>query len=91
ETGCYLFFTAQHVAAKDPFVHYSSPRIRREGKPEVEDITNQFNRLFLSLIAARNQTTKGLHQKLLVAQEKEAQVKKDLADAREAEQNAIIA
>ncbi|KAJ7029207.1 hypothetical protein C8F04DRAFT_1265087 [Mycena alexandri] len=90
ETGCWLYFTAQHTSAREPFLHFASPRIRREAKAEVEDITNRFNRLFLSLIAARNQETKELHKKLLAAMEKGAQVEKDLADARDAERTAII-
>ncbi|KAJ7617487.1 hypothetical protein DFH06DRAFT_945293, partial [Mycena polygramma] len=90
ETGCWLYFASQHVSARDPFLHYASPRIRREGRAEVQDITNQFNGLFLSLIAARNQDSKELHKKLQIAAAKEAVVEKELVAAREAERRAII-
>ncbi|KAJ7753388.1 hypothetical protein DFH07DRAFT_774138 [Mycena maculata] len=86
ETGCWLFFTAQHMFAKEPFLHYASPRIRKEGRKEVEEITNNFNRLFLTLIAARNHESKEMHRKLLAAEEKEADAQKELQAAREGEQ-----
>ncbi|KAF8871837.1 hypothetical protein BD779DRAFT_1453439, partial [Infundibulicybe gibba] len=52
ETGCWLFFTAQHLTARAPFIHYSSPRILREGEEDIESIINQFNEIFAKLTAA---------------------------------------
>ncbi|KAJ6536761.1 hypothetical protein DFH09DRAFT_931165, partial [Mycena vulgaris] len=90
ETGCWLFFSAQHMFAKVPFLHYASPRIRKEGRKEVEEITNHFNRLFLSLIAARNQDSKEMHKKLLDAQAKEASAQRQLEEARAVQEETAI-
>ncbi|KAJ7075682.1 hypothetical protein B0H15DRAFT_756312, partial [Mycena belliarum] len=46
ETSCYLFIAAHHMHATEPFIHYSSPRILRDGKTEIQEITNSFNQLF---------------------------------------------
>ncbi|KAJ7129701.1 hypothetical protein C8R44DRAFT_85706 [Mycena epipterygia] len=89
ETGCWLFFTAQHRSAKDPFLHYASRRIRNDAKKEVEGITNDFNSLFLNLIAARHQDSKEMHKKLLDAQAKEASTQKQLEEVRVGQEQAV--
>ncbi|KAJ7220111.1 hypothetical protein GGX14DRAFT_306147, partial [Mycena pura] len=53
ETGCWLQFSAQHMFANVPFLHYASPQILKEAKQDVEQITNHLNRVYLNLIAAR--------------------------------------
>ncbi|KAJ7749781.1 hypothetical protein B0H14DRAFT_3603453, partial [Mycena olivaceomarginata] len=78
ETGCWLHFSAQHMFATEPFLHYASPRILKEAKQDVEQITNHFNRTFLTLIAARNADTKDIHKKFLAVQENEKAAKEAL-------------
>ncbi|KAJ6611688.1 hypothetical protein B0H10DRAFT_1918575 [Mycena sp. CBHHK59/15] len=89
ETGCWLYFSAQHIFATEPFFHYASPRILKEGKKDVEQITNHFNRLFLTLIAARNEDSKEMHKKLLLVQENEKVAKEALIASQTAEQDAV--
>ncbi|KAF8869959.1 hypothetical protein BD779DRAFT_1416544, partial [Infundibulicybe gibba] len=81
ETGCWLFFTAQHVNARAPFFHYSSPRILREGREDIESIINQFSRIFTKLLAARRHDAQEMHVKLVEAQTKEAQTQRQLEEA----------
>ncbi|KAJ7787132.1 hypothetical protein B0H13DRAFT_2299186 [Mycena leptocephala] len=76
ETGCWLHFSAQHMFATEPFLHYASPRILKEAKQDVEQITNHFNRTFLTLIAARNADTKEMHKKLLACKKTRRLLKK---------------
>ncbi|KAJ7781849.1 hypothetical protein DFH07DRAFT_949542 [Mycena maculata] len=89
ETGCWLYFTAQHMFATEPFFHYTSSRLLKEGKKDIEQITNHFNRLFLTLIAARNEDTKEMHKKLLSAQENEKATKEALVASENAERAAV--
>ncbi|KAJ7255193.1 hypothetical protein C8J57DRAFT_1075533 [Mycena rebaudengoi] len=88
ETGCWLYFSAQHMFATDPFLHYASPRILKEAKQDMEQIVNHFNRLFLTLIAARNEETKEMHKKLLQVEEREKAAREELEAARNAEKAA---
>ncbi|KAJ6625543.1 hypothetical protein B0H10DRAFT_1782992, partial [Mycena sp. CBHHK59/15] len=67
ETSCWLFITAQHVNALQPFMHYSSPRILWDAQEDVEEITNRFNRLFRDLLAVRQKEAHDLHKKLRLA------------------------
>lgn len=76
--------TAHHANAKEPFYHYSSPRLLRDGRSDVEEITNTFNKLFLSLVAARNAEAAVLNQRLLESQEQQASTSRELATTTEA-------
>jgi hypothetical protein len=76
--------------ATEPFLHYASPRILKEAKQDVEQITNHFNRTFLTLIAARNADTKDMHKKLLAVQENEKAAKEALEASQSAEREAIL-
>ncbi|KAJ7303755.1 hypothetical protein DFH08DRAFT_612683, partial [Mycena albidolilacea] len=90
ETGCWLHFSAQYMFATEPFLHYASPRILKEAKQDVEQITNYFNRTFLTLIAAPNTDTKEMHKKLLAVQENKKAVKEALEASQHAERDAIL-
>ncbi|KAK7030570.1 hypothetical protein R3P38DRAFT_2774890 [Favolaschia claudopus] len=89
ETGCWLYFSTQHVFAQKPFLHYTSPRLLKEGKKDAEQITNHFNKLYASLIACRNEDSKQLHKRLVSAEEEKKAATDALAAARSAEQVAI--
>ncbi|KAJ6487524.1 hypothetical protein DFH09DRAFT_811815, partial [Mycena vulgaris] len=88
ETGCWLHFSAQHMFATEPFLHYASPRILKEAKQDVEQITNHFNKLFHTLIAARNEDTKEMHKKLLSVQESAKVATEALISSQNAERDA---
>jgi hypothetical protein len=83
ETGSWIYFTAQHPTARSPFVHYSSPRFRREGRRDVEKITNDFSALYSRLVAARRQDAQELHSKLITLR-KEMEEKERLLAEKEA-------
>ncbi|KAJ6542681.1 hypothetical protein B0H19DRAFT_305990 [Mycena capillaripes] len=90
ETGCWLFFSAQHLFAQGPFLHYTSPRLLKEAKKDAEQITNHFNRVFLSLIASRNEESKEMHKRLVLAEEDKKAATEALAAAKEAEHEAML-
>ncbi|KAJ7065151.1 hypothetical protein B0H15DRAFT_794581, partial [Mycena belliarum] len=81
-TSCWLFLTAQHTHANEPFYHYSSPRLLRDGKAEIEQLTNGFHKLFAALLAARKKEAKALHLQLQEAQEKNASTSRELEQAK---------
>ena len=54
--------------ANKPFIHYVSPRLRRNAKQEIGDIVNKFNILMSMLMKACFQEAKELQKKLLDAQ-----------------------
>ncbi|KAJ7468528.1 hypothetical protein FB451DRAFT_1039157, partial [Mycena latifolia] len=60
ETSCYIFFTAHHIHATEPFLHYSSPCLTREGKTGIEEIVNRSGKLFYTLKNARHQDATSL-------------------------------
>ncbi|KAF9541869.1 hypothetical protein CPC08DRAFT_650441, partial [Agrocybe pediades] len=53
KTGCWLFIGAQHPGAVGSSLHYSSPRLLRDGRQAHEDIVNDFDGLMSDLVAAR--------------------------------------
>ncbi|KAJ7849342.1 hypothetical protein B0H13DRAFT_1869607 [Mycena leptocephala] len=81
ETSCWLFFSAQHINANEAFLHYSSPRLVKEGRKEVEDLTNDFNKLYINLMAARQRNAAEMSKKLQAAEEKQASTSKALDEA----------
>ncbi|KAK7055926.1 hypothetical protein R3P38DRAFT_3566036 [Favolaschia claudopus] len=99
ETGCWLFFTAQHPYAKEPFYHFASSRLLRDSKTDVETIINQFNKIFASLLAGRQRDAASMHKKLqeaLAAQASSSKALENVAEEKEAlavelaEKNALL-
>ncbi|CAK5276916.1 unnamed protein product [Mycena citricolor] len=88
ETGCWLQLSAQHLFASGGFLHYTSPRLRKEAKPEVEKITTDLNRLYLKLIAARHQDTRAMQEKLQQAEQSQKLAESSLATVQQAEAEA---
>ncbi|KAJ7755080.1 hypothetical protein DFH07DRAFT_690873, partial [Mycena maculata] len=43
ETSCWLSFSAQHINTNEGFFHYTSPRLLRDGKKDMEDIASNLN------------------------------------------------
>ncbi|KAJ7359241.1 hypothetical protein DFH08DRAFT_686530 [Mycena albidolilacea] len=83
ETGCWLHFSAQHLFAQGGFLHYTSPRLLKEAKKDAEQIINHANRVYATLIAARNEESKVMHKRLLLAEE-------DKQAVQEAERSAVL-
>lgn len=85
ETGCWLFFGAQHLHANKPFVHYSSERLRRDAEQELNDIATKFGMLCSSLVAARRADTLVMAQKLAIAEQEKESAERALQN-----QNALL-
>jgi exonuclease VII large subunit len=73
-----MFFTAQHVNAQEPYLHYASKRLLRDSKTEVEEITNRFNKLFANLITARQQDALEMNKKLQDALDQQVSTSREL-------------
>ncbi|CAK5271713.1 unnamed protein product [Mycena citricolor] len=84
ETGSWVHLSVQHRFATDPFLHYTLPALLKEAKEDMNRITNDFSKLFKTLMAARNESTKELHKQLTAAKEKEHQVTVALDESRAA-------
>lgn len=52
-TNCWLFVGAQHLSATSGLVSYASPRLRRDAKPELSALQNQFNAVVSALLTSR--------------------------------------
>ncbi|CAK5264406.1 unnamed protein product [Mycena citricolor] len=88
ETGAWLHLSVQHRFATDPFLHYTSPALLKEATDDMNRITNDFSKLFRTLMAARNESTKELHKQLTAAKEKEHQATAALDELRAAQEEA---
>lgn len=86
ETGCWLFVAAQHTTARLPFIHYSSPRLRRDGSKSLEDAVNQFSKMFSGLVAARRLEAQEMHDRMLESQAEAKKSQEELALAVETQQ-----
>ncbi|KAJ7739669.1 hypothetical protein DFH07DRAFT_778655 [Mycena maculata] len=64
ETSCWLSFSAQHINANEAFFHYTSPRLLRDGKKDMEDIASNLNLLFFNLMKGRQNDALALTKRL---------------------------
>ncbi|KAK7053029.1 hypothetical protein VNI00_004350 [Paramarasmius palmivorus] len=86
-TGSWIHFSAQHPTASQPFIHYTSKRLRSEGGELLDNLHQSNHELYQSLMTARRCDTTQLAAQLAKATDKLAQVEAD-AEARVAEANA---
>ncbi|KIK53469.1 hypothetical protein GYMLUDRAFT_108141, partial [Collybiopsis luxurians FD-317 M1] len=49
ETGCWMYFAAQHPNAHENFAHYTSRRLTLDWIPTLDTLHNKMNKLFISL------------------------------------------
>jgi phage-related minor tail protein len=61
--------TAQHPTAIKPYLHYASPRLRRDAKAQTSSITNQFHVIMSNLHRARYQNALELQTQLSQAEQ----------------------
>jgi phage-related minor tail protein len=61
--------TAQHPTAIKPYLHYASPRLRRDAKAQTSSITNQFHVVMSDLHRARYQNAFELRTQLSQAEQ----------------------
>ncbi|PPQ69412.1 hypothetical protein CVT26_002450 [Gymnopilus dilepis] len=86
ETGCWLFFAAQHVTAREGAISYASPRLRREALEQAERIATDFN-----TTAARLRTSRRVEAVQLSEQLEEVERQRLAAEAAFQEAKARIA
>ncbi|KII92990.1 hypothetical protein PLICRDRAFT_62370, partial [Plicaturopsis crispa FD-325 SS-3] len=100
ETNSWLFIAAQHPHASAQFVHWTSPRLRRDAKADVTDLVNRFQTMINSLINARRKDAFEMGKALEDERtrrneaEKEAESSRQAVQQQEAElkdKNALIA
>jgi uncharacterized protein YbcC (UPF0753/DUF2309 family) len=79
-----LFVAAQHPNATGHFVHYESPRLRRDAKEDTKQLINQFNVVISGLINARRKDALEMGKALAKA-DKEAESSRQALAQREVE------
>jgi hypothetical protein len=91
ETNCWVYIAAQHPNATGDFIHYTSPRLRREGKSEMEKIMTDVHITFSALMSARRKDAIELGKALATAKqaaeaaEANAEVMRRTVEAQQAE------
>ncbi|KIK56098.1 hypothetical protein GYMLUDRAFT_174628, partial [Collybiopsis luxurians FD-317 M1] len=68
ETGCGLYFAAQHLMSREPFINFTSPRLIHDFIPILDDLHQTAHKMFVSL-----QSTHRFDAAELAANLKEAQ------------------
>ncbi|KAF7327471.1 hypothetical protein MKEN_00325500 [Mycena kentingensis (nom. inval.)] len=88
ETGCWLQISAQHPFASGAFIHYSSPRLRKEGKSDIVRLTNEFQTMYSGLMAARHRESRDMYGRMVAAETTEKEAREALSASRAAEREA---
>ncbi|KAK7020172.1 hypothetical protein VNI00_017851 [Paramarasmius palmivorus] len=86
-TGSWVHFSAQHPTASQPFIHYTSKRLRTEGGELLDNLHHANHELYQSLMTARRCDTTQLAAQLARASDKLAEVEAN-AQAKVAEATA---
>jgi predicted short-subunit dehydrogenase-like oxidoreductase (DUF2520 family) len=84
ETSCWLIVAAQHPNASAPFIHWESPRIRRDAKDDAKDIIKRFNMTITSLMNARRQDALEMGKALAEAQKRGEDAEVEAESSRQA-------
>ncbi|EDR02739.1 uncharacterized protein LACBIDRAFT_307933 [Laccaria bicolor S238N-H82] len=83
-SGAWIFFTAHYPTARRDFIHYSSPKLRKDAREDIERITNDFDTIFDSLMTSRRAEAYSRHAELRAkVQEKEESLKQKEAELNE--------
>ncbi|KIK56371.1 hypothetical protein GYMLUDRAFT_112539, partial [Collybiopsis luxurians FD-317 M1] len=72
ETGCWLYLAAQHPGVREPFVHFTSPRLIADYLPILDTLHDTAHKMFVSLHSTRRYDAAELAANLKVAQDNEA-------------------
>ncbi|KAK7037388.1 hypothetical protein VNI00_011138 [Paramarasmius palmivorus] len=86
-TGSWVHFSAQHPTASQPFIHYTSKRLRSEGGDLLDNLHQANHELYQSLMTARRCDTTQLAAQLARTSDKLVQVEAD-AEAKVADATA---
>ncbi|KIK69729.1 hypothetical protein GYMLUDRAFT_151826, partial [Collybiopsis luxurians FD-317 M1] len=75
ETGCWLYLAAQHPGVREPFVHFTSPRLINDYIPIPDTLHETAHKMFVSLHSTCCYDAAELAANLQVSQENEAALK----------------
>ncbi|KAK7014727.1 hypothetical protein VNI00_019315 [Paramarasmius palmivorus] len=90
DTGAWVHFSAQHPTANEPFIHFTSRRLRTEGGDLLDGLHQANHQLYTSLMSARRCDTTQLAAKLAHANEELARVNAE-AEAKIVEAKKVAA
>ncbi|KAK7042939.1 hypothetical protein VNI00_008676 [Paramarasmius palmivorus] len=91
DTGAWVHFSAQHPTANEPFIHFTSKRLRTEGGELLDNLHQANHQLYTSLMSARRCDTSQLAAKLAQANKELARVNAEAeAKIAEAKQAAAV-
>lgn len=80
ETGCWLYLSGQHVNASMGFYNYSSPRVRREARPQVAAIQALSLTMYNSLLNARRADAVALNLQVEQGKDELHKTRQELAE-----------
>lgn len=69
ETNSWVFLAAQHPHAIGEFIHFTSPRLLRDAKSDMEELVNDLNATFTGLMNARRKNALDMGRALAKAQQ----------------------
>jgi septal ring factor EnvC (AmiA/AmiB activator) len=84
QTNCWLFIGGQHSNAGSQFIHYTSPRLRKDAKQDAQRLTNQFNFIVNGLMHARRKDALELGKTLAESRQETAVVREQMRAAQKA-------
>ncbi|KJA14759.1 hypothetical protein HYPSUDRAFT_150004, partial [Hypholoma sublateritium FD-334 SS-4] len=82
-TSCWLFVGAQHVSAKAPTLHYTSPRLLEEAPQFAYEQINAFNDQMSLLLRARRSDAVVVTAELVAAEDKNKRLERELMEIKE--------
>jgi SMC interacting uncharacterized protein involved in chromosome segregation len=89
QTGCWLFVGAQHANATGKPLHYASPRLRKEGHHNTNELATQFLQLIRQVSDARKVDVLELQNKLRRSERDKAQMEQSKNVAEQKLQAAV--
>jgi hypothetical protein len=84
ETSCWLVVLAQHPNAASHFIHYESPRLRREAKNDTKELLENFNITISSLMNARRRDAIEMGKALALAERQKSNADAEVESSRQA-------
>ena len=84
ETCCWLVVLAQHPNAANHFIHYESPRLRREAKNNTKELLENFNIIISSLMSARRRDAVEMGKALALAEKQKSDAEAEAEGSRQA-------
>jgi hypothetical protein len=84
ETNCWLVVLAQHPNAAGHFIHYESPRMRREAKADTKKLVTDFNMTISSLISARRKDAIEMGKALALAEKQRGDAEAEAESSHQA-------